>query len=118
MSYNLLTTLMVGTGSSLSGRRCSKHLIGALGVQGKRPEAVPGAKDPVLGDILVVIAQVAAALQFIIEEKYLAQYRSARQMCRIKLAACAPDARTAPPPCLLRAQRRTLAHPTHACAVF
>ena len=33
------------------------------------------AKDPVLGDILVVIAQIAAALQFIIEEKYLAKYR-------------------------------------------
>ena len=33
------------------------------------------AKDPVLGDILVVVAQIAAALQFIIEEKYLAKYR-------------------------------------------
>lgn len=33
------------------------------------------ARDPVLGDILVVIAQIAAALQFIIEEKYLAKYR-------------------------------------------
>lgn len=28
-----------------------------------------------LGDILVVVAQMAAALQFIIEEKYLAKYR-------------------------------------------
>ncbi len=38
--------------------------------------ANPGkARDPVLGDILVVIAQIAAALQFIIEEKYLAKYR-------------------------------------------
>ena len=36
----------------------------------------PGkARDPVLGDILVVVAQMAAALQFIIEEKYLAKYR-------------------------------------------
>ena len=36
----------------------------------------PGkAKDPVLGDILVVVAQMAAALQIIIEEKYLAKYR-------------------------------------------
>lgn len=33
------------------------------------------ARDPVLGDILVVVAQIAAALQFIIEEKYLAKYR-------------------------------------------
>ena len=33
------------------------------------------ARDPVLGDILVVVAQMAAALQFIIEEKYLAKYR-------------------------------------------
>eukprot|EP00891_Asterochloris_glomerata_P001144 jgi/Astpho2/1144/Aster-07690 len=51
----------------------SNNLLTAL--MGKRPAAVPGAKNPVLGDILVVIAQVAAALQFIIEEKYLAQYR-------------------------------------------
>ena len=78
--------------------------MGALWVQGKRPAAVPGAKDPVLGDILVVIAQVAAALQFIIEEKYLAQYRS---VCRIELAACALDARTAPWPWPPRAQLRT-----------
>ena len=59
-------------------------------MQGKRPAAVPGAKNPVLGDILVVIAQVAAALQFIIEEKYLAQYRSARQRCRVKSDSMCP----------------------------
>lgn len=46
----------------------------ALTKSHKHP-AVQEAKDPVLGDILVVIAQVAAALQFIIEEKYLAKYR-------------------------------------------
>lgn len=70
--------------------------MGPLRVQGKRPAAVPGAKNPVLGDILVVIAQVAAALQFIIEEKYLAQYRLARQLCPTGLPACALDARMSP----------------------
>lgn len=45
-----------------------------LGKSGKQTN--PGkARDPVFGDILVVVAQVAAALQFIIEEKYLAKYR-------------------------------------------
>ena len=33
------------------------------------------AQDPLFGDILVVVAQLAAASQFIIEEKYLAKYR-------------------------------------------
>ena len=31
------------------------------------------AKDPLLGDILVVLAQLLAATQFIVEEKYLAK---------------------------------------------
>lgn len=31
--------------------------------------------NPLLGDILVVVAQLAAASQFIVEEKYLAKYR-------------------------------------------
>lgn len=32
------------------------------------------AKDPLLGDILVVLAQLLAATQFIVEEKYLAKW--------------------------------------------
>lgn len=47
----------------------------ALQMLSKGHTHVQEAKDPVLGDILVVVAQVAAALQFIIEEKYLAKYR-------------------------------------------
>lgn len=31
------------------------------------------AKDPLLGDIMIVAAQVLAATQFIVEEKYLAK---------------------------------------------
>ena len=31
------------------------------------------AKNPLLGDILVVLAQLLAATQFIVEEKYLAK---------------------------------------------
>ena len=31
------------------------------------------AKNPLLGDILVILAQVLAATQFIVEEKYLAK---------------------------------------------
>lgn len=41
----------------------------------KSHKHVQEARDPVLGDILVVVAQIAAALQFIVEEKYLAKYR-------------------------------------------
>lgn len=33
-----------------------------------------GAPYPLLGDILVVLAQLFAAAQFIVEEKYLAKY--------------------------------------------
>eukprot|EP00884_Botryococcus_braunii_P021063 jgi/Botrbrau1/7640/Bobra.0159s0086.1 len=33
------------------------------------------ARNPALGDMLVVVAQLAAATQFIVEEKYLAKYR-------------------------------------------
>ena len=33
------------------------------------------AKNPLIGDIFVVAAQLAAATQFIIEEKYLTAYR-------------------------------------------
>jgi hypothetical protein len=35
--------------------------------------AAAGAKDPLLGDVLVVLAQLLAATQFIVEEKYLAK---------------------------------------------
>ena len=33
------------------------------------------ARDPALGDVLVVLAQLFAAAQFIVEEKYLAKYQ-------------------------------------------
>ena len=50
------------------------HVMQSLG-KGHKHANPDKARDPVLGDILVVIAQMAAALQFIIEEKYLAKYR-------------------------------------------
>ena len=39
------------------------------------PRDLPVARDPALGDVLVVLAQLFAALQFIVEEKFLAQYQ-------------------------------------------
>lgn len=51
-------------------------MVQSLSHKGHKHHADPDkARDPVLGDILVVVAQMAAALQFIIEEKYLAKYR-------------------------------------------
>ena len=51
-------------------------MVQSLSHKGHKHHTDPNkARDPVLGDILVVVAQMAAALQFIIEEKYLAKYR-------------------------------------------
>ena len=40
---------------------------------GERLGAAGSAAKPLLGDILVVLAQLLAATQFIVEEKYLAK---------------------------------------------
>lgn len=41
-------------------------------LKGRSPGA-DAARAPLLGDLLIVVAQVLQALQFIIEEKYLAK---------------------------------------------
>ena len=43
--------------------------------KGLQRSGAEAARNPLLGDILVVVAQAAAATQFIVEEKYLTQYR-------------------------------------------
>lgn len=43
-----------------------------LGVELASPQSA--ARKPLLGDILVVLAQLLAATQFIVEEKYLAKW--------------------------------------------
>lgn len=55
------------------GRRGLKSIL----VGGSQRVGTPGdsASKPVLGNLLVVVAQVAAATQFIIEEKFLTTYR-------------------------------------------
>ena len=48
------------------------HVQGYVG-SGDLGSADSSAKNPLLGDILVVLAQLLAATQFIVEEKYLAK---------------------------------------------
>ncbi len=48
---------------------------GSGGARALRGGTTDAARNPFLGDILVVVAQLAAATQFIVEEKYLAKYR-------------------------------------------
>lgn len=54
-------------------------IVGSVSVihfgHGKHNQHNDTASNPLLGNILVVSAQVAAAFQFIIEEKYLSRYR-------------------------------------------
>ena len=42
--------------------------------RGNLESSQSAAKAPLLGDILVVLAQLLAATQFIVEEKYLAKW--------------------------------------------
>lgn len=61
-------------GSPGSMRRQLRLLAHAL--QGKGPGGDgSSAKNPLIGDVFVIAAQLAAATQFIIEEKYLTAYR-------------------------------------------
>ena len=48
------------------------HVQGYVG-SGDLGSADSSAKNPLLGDVLVVLAQLLAATQFIVEEKYLAK---------------------------------------------
>ncbi|BDA40609.1 Solute carrier family 35 member F6 [Coccomyxa sp. Obi] len=57
---------------SFTGVRRLLYQDGAAFLGNSNPSA---AKDPLLGDIMIVAAQVLAATQFIVEEKYLAKYR-------------------------------------------
>lgn len=50
---------------------CLCNVLQGAAFQGNGNPAA--AKDPLLGDILIVAAQVLAATQFIVEEKYLAK---------------------------------------------
>lgn len=49
--------------------------------------AAAAAPDPLLGNVLVVLAQLAAATQFIVEEKYLARYRAPVLLAVVRGAA-------------------------------
>ncbi|KAL3139686.1 hypothetical protein ABBQ38_003997 [Trebouxia sp. C0009 RCD-2024] len=73
---------IVGASSIIYDRKRSPQhppsvagVVQSLSHKGHKHPHPDRARDPVLGDILVVVAQMAAALQFIIEEKYLAKYR-------------------------------------------
>ena len=46
-----------------------------LAAAGRLAAASPGASLVLLGDLLVVVAQLCSATQFVVEEKFLAQYR-------------------------------------------
>ena len=46
-----------------------------MSLQGAGGSGGGAAKNPLIGDVFVVTAQLAAATQFIIEEKYLTAYR-------------------------------------------
>ncbi|KAG2492248.1 hypothetical protein HYH03_009490 [Edaphochlamys debaryana] len=59
--------VMAAGGLVLGARRLAGLLLGA--------EAVDGASAPLFGDLCVVAAQAFTALQFILEEKFVAQYR-------------------------------------------
>ena len=48
------------------------HVQGYVG-SGDLGSAESSARNPLLGDVLVVLAQLLAATQFIVEEKYLAK---------------------------------------------
>lgn len=45
-------------------------------LQSKRNRGPSAAPNPLLGDVLVVLAQLLAATQFVVEEKFLAKYHA------------------------------------------
>lgn len=57
------------------GGRWAGWVQGNEGARALVGGAADAARNPFLGDVLVVVAQLAAATQFIVEEKYLAKYR-------------------------------------------
>lgn len=53
--------------------RCQEFLMALQGGAMSSDVKASAAKNPLLGDVLVVLAQLLAATQFIVEEKYLAK---------------------------------------------
>lgn len=53
---------------------CGIGIVGASPLIDDNPNTEP-AKNPVLGDILIIVAQVFSACQFIFEEKYMSKYK-------------------------------------------
>lgn len=65
-----------GTDHSASGGGGRALLSLVEGAAGDTDGGNPSAPNPLLGDVLVVLAQLCAATQFILEEKYLAKYHA------------------------------------------
>jgi len=53
---------------------CGIGIVGVSPLIDDNPNTEP-AKNPVLGDILIIVAQVFSACQFIFEEKYMSKYK-------------------------------------------
>lgn len=76
--HHWLGMVLIVAGAALVG--ASSLMYGNAGAQEAPPGAalrsLMAASNPLLGDSLVVLAQLAAGLQFVCEEKFLVQYRA------------------------------------------
>ena len=102
-------------GQNIPAPGCSLREVVALQAAGitsfqNHPHQGPAsARNPVLGDILVVIAQVAAATQFIVEEKYMAKYR----VPALLVSGCGPLLQTLLRTCGVQSEVLCLVHVTY-----